>query len=138
MEGEIDPVSRMVHVVAQVDDPYGRLGGGDQTPLSIGLFVEAEIAGRKVDAAVVLPRSALRHDNTVMVIDQESRLRFRDVDLLRLGRTEAVITGGLQAGELICISSLEAATDGMKVRTADMRDASNAASPDTAEARDSR
>jgi RND family efflux transporter MFP subunit len=29
VEGEIDPVSRMVHAIAQVDDPYGRVEGRD-------------------------------------------------------------------------------------------------------------
>jgi hypothetical protein len=127
VEGEIDPVSRMVHVVAQVDDPYGRHGDTAQTPLSVGLFVEAEIIGREVDNAVVLPRSALRRDGTVLIVDEESRLRFRDVDVLRAGRKDAIITGGLSAGERVCISVLEAVTDGMKIRTVDAGETSPAA-----------
>jgi hypothetical protein len=83
----------------------------------VGLFVEADILGHELEGAVVLPRSILRGDNDVLVVDSESRLRFRDVNVLRLSRTEAVITEGLRAGELVCLSTLEAVTDGMKVRT---------------------
>ncbi|MGE4651614.1 MAG: efflux RND transporter periplasmic adaptor subunit, partial [Myxococcota bacterium] len=41
-EGEIDPRSRMVHVVARVEEPYATSRG---VPLAVGLFVEAEIDG---------------------------------------------------------------------------------------------
>lgn len=117
VEGEIDPVSRMVNVVAQVDDPYGSAGVEAGAALAVGLFVDAEIFGREVEGAVVLPRSAIRGENKVLVVDDESRLRFREVEILRVSRTEAVITGGLSAGERVCVSLLEAVTDGMRVRT---------------------
>jgi hypothetical protein len=38
--------------------------------------------------------------------------------VLRVDRENAVIVGGLEAGERVCISTLEAVSDGMKVRTA--------------------
>ena len=44
-EGEIDPGSRMVHAVAQVQNPYGRGDDPDRPPLAVGLYVEAEIQG---------------------------------------------------------------------------------------------
>jgi len=120
VEGEIDPVSRMVHVVAQVDDPYGRGANGEERmPLAVGLFVEAEILGYEVDDVVTLPRSALRDGDRVIVVDGEGRLRFRDVEVLRLGRDDVIIRSGITAGERICVSTLEAVTDGMKVRVGD-------------------
>ena len=116
-EGEIDSMSRMVHAVAQVTDPYGRGKDPDRPPLAAGLFVEAEIEGHHVDDVVILPRAALRGESQVLVVDEEDRLRFRDVDILRVTRKEVVIRGGLSAGERVCLSPLEAVTDGMKVRT---------------------
>ncbi len=129
VEGEIDPVSRVVYAVAQVDDPYGRKAGGEAMPLAIGLFVEVDIAGREIEGAVVLPRSAVRNHNTVLVVDDESRLRFREVDVLRLGGDEAIVVDGLDRGDKVCVSMLEAVTDGMKVRTVDVTETS---SPKTA------
>jgi len=115
VEGEIDPVTRMVNVVAQVDDPYARIDG--RTVLPVGLFVDAEILGYEIDDAVVLPRTALRNTNTVYIIDAENRLRFREVELLRATRRKVVVGGGLTPGERVCVTNLEAVTDGMKVRT---------------------
>ena len=115
-EGEIDPKSRMVHVVARIADPY--LREGDRPPLSVGLFVEAEILGQEVTDVVVVPRRALRGKNTVWVVDAESRLRFRSVEVLRTARDQAVIGAGIDGADRVCISVLEAAVDGMRVRVA--------------------
>lgn len=118
-EGEIDPRSRMVHVVARVEDPYGRRPGAAHAPLPVGLFVEAEIVGRTARGVVVLPRSALRGDDQVLVVDGEDRLRFRDVTVLRRDREEVLIRAGLAGGERVCVSALEAPVDGMRVRPVD-------------------
>lgn len=115
-EGQIDPRSRTVNVVVRVDDPYGRESQGEIVPLAVGLFVEAEIHGREVADAVVLPRRALREADRVLVVDDESRLRFRQVDVLRVQRDEVVIGGGLEVGERVCVSLLTAPIDGMIVR----------------------
>ncbi len=117
VEGEIDPVSRMVHAVAQVDDPYGRSDGADPMPLAIGLFVEAEIVGEVVENVYIIPRSALRGNGQVVVVDEDDHIRFRDVEVHRMGRETVVIAGGLNPGERVCVSTLTAMTDGMKVRT---------------------
>lgn len=113
-EGEIDPRTRMVHVVARVDDPYQ--GDGGRPPLAVGLFVEAEIGGREVRDVFVLPRGALRAGNRIYVVDADGRLRIRSAALLRSSRTEAVLTSGPQAGDRVVVSPLDAPVDGMQVR----------------------
>ena len=115
-EGEIDPRSRMVHTVVRVKDPYGRGRDPDRPPLAAGLWVEAEITGRKLEGAVILPRAALRGDDRVLVIDGDDRLRFRAVDVLRRTQEEVIIRGGLEEGERVCVSPLSVVTDGMRVR----------------------
>ena len=116
-EAEIDPRSRTVTVVARVEDPYGRTPEGPPVPLPIGLFVEAEIHGRSVPDAAVLPTTALREHDTVYVIDDEDRLHFREVEVVRALRDQLVIGAGLTAGERVCVSMLRGAIDGMQVRT---------------------
>ena len=117
-EGEIDPRSRTVTVVARVDDPYGRAGDTGSVPLAIGLFVEAEIRGLRLPDAVVLPPSALREDGSVFVVDDDGRLQAREIEVLRAERDRLVITGGLEKGERVCISPLRGALAGMSVRVA--------------------
>ncbi len=112
-EGELDQRSRMVNLVVRVEDPYGRHPG--RPPLAVGLFVDAEIAGRTV-VGTRLPRSTLRGDNRVLVVDDDLRLRFREIDVVRIEEESVVISGGLSAGEKVCVSNLDVVVDGMAVR----------------------
>ncbi len=115
-EGEIDPTSRMVHVIAEVRDPYAPSNDPARPPLAVGMFVEAEIEGRTVRDVVVLPRAALRGRDQVLVVDESSRLRFRQVELLRSTGNTVLVQGGLAEGEVVCVSALDTVTDGMAVR----------------------
>ncbi len=108
-EAQIDTMSRMVQVVARIDNE------GQAAPLSVGLFVNAEIQGLIADDIVRLPRVALREGNNVLVVDEGNRLRFREVDPLRLYQDEVLIRGGLSSGERVCVSPLQTAVDGMPV-----------------------
>ncbi len=114
-EGEIDPRTRMVHVVARVPGPYEASEAG-RPPLAAGLFVEAKITGRTAGQVFVLPRAALRSDQRVLVVDEEDRLRWRPVEVGRTDREQVIIRKGIKAGDRVCISALEAANDGQHVR----------------------
>jgi RND family efflux transporter MFP subunit len=122
-EGEIDVRSRMVHVIAQVKDPYGLLADGEGSgsqlataPLAVGLFVEAQILGRRLDDVVVLPRVALRDGDRVWIVDGDDRLHAREVEIVRLERDQVVIGAGLARGERVSVSPLQAVVEGMQVR----------------------
>ncbi len=108
-EAAIDIKSRMVHVVARVDNV------AQAAPLSVGLFVDAQIEGRLAQNVVVLPRIALREGDRVLIVDAQDKMRFRDVTLLRLWGDEVLIDGGITAGERVCVSPIQTAIDGMSV-----------------------
>lgn len=114
-EGEVDPRTRMINAVAQVQDPYARAGRSNRPPLAVGMFVEAEIYGHSVNA-VELPRTAMRDEDTVMVVGKDNRIEFRDLEIYRQERDRVLVTGGLEEGERVCTSILEAAVNGMEVR----------------------
>ena len=113
-EGMIDPVSRMIHTVAQVRDPYGRSKPG-RPPLAVGLFVEAEIVGKTVENVAVIPRAALRPDGRVLIVDGDERLRFRDIEVLRAMKESVIVESGLADGDRVCTTVLSAVIDGMRV-----------------------
>ena len=117
-EGEIDPMSRMVHVVAEVDDPYAPGPDPDRPPLAVGMFVEAEITGRRVDDVAVLPWAALNGRDQVLIVDDDGRLRYRQVEILRSTSEHVLVQGGLAEGERVSISALDAVIEGMAVQVA--------------------
>ena len=115
-EGEIDPGTRMVKMIAQVQRPYDQPDG--KPPLVVGLFVDAEIKGREVSAAAVLPRAALQsEEGHVHVIAADDRLAVRQVEVLRLLGEEAYVLG-LRTGERVSLTRLPGAVDGLRVRPA--------------------
>ena len=115
-ESEIDPVSRMVHAVAEVADPYAP---GSRPPLAVGMYVEAEIEGRTARNVAVVPRAALRGRDRVLVVDADDRLRFREIDILRSTTDAIYVRGGLADGDLVVVSPLDTPTEGMAVQLAD-------------------
>ena len=81
----------------------------------MGLFVNAEISGIAVENVVVLPRSSLRNQNQVLIVDGEDKIRFRTITPLRLYQDNVLVADGLLDGERVCVSTLQTAIDGMNV-----------------------
>ena len=115
-EGELDGDTRMVNVIAQVSAPYDPPTGA---PLTVGMFVEAEILGREVADVVVLPRAALQANDQAYLVGEDNRLEFRDVAVLRATGETVYVAAGIAEGELVCTSRLEAAVEGQLVRRVD-------------------
>lgn len=114
-EAEIDLRSRMVHAVARISAAENMAGDPGYVPPPVGLFVNAEILGRSTDDIVILPRSAIRNGNQVLVVGADDRLRFRTVSIARIYGDDAYIDGGLDRGERVSVSALQAVVDGMRV-----------------------
>ncbi len=112
-EGVLDEQTGMLYAVAQVKDPYGYKNG--YAPLAIGLFVEAEIAGVEQPGLFVLPLVALHPRNDVWLVDGDSRLHRREVEVLRVERDRVLVSNGLKPGEQVMVSVLEAPVEGMRV-----------------------
>jgi multidrug efflux pump subunit AcrA (membrane-fusion protein) len=123
-EAEIDTRTRMVHAVVRVDEDPNESATG-QPSLPVGLFVNASIKGRMAEQVVVLPRGALRNQTQVLVVDSESRLRYRNIELLRFEDDNVIIQGGLKAGELVNLSPIQTVIDGMRVKPLDQSNDSN-------------
>ncbi|MEM1246076.1 MAG: efflux RND transporter periplasmic adaptor subunit [Acidobacteriota bacterium] len=114
-EGEIDTQSRMVHVIARVENP--RRPEGDQIPLPVGLFVQAEIEAQVAQDVFVLPRAALDGEQAVTLIDEEDRLRRRVVEVLRTERDRVIVVSGLASGDRICAVAPANFVEGAHVQT---------------------
>ena len=101
-----------------MDDPYGEGADGD-TPLAVGLFVDAHIEGRPYDGAFVLPRSALYGADNVYVIDEDNKLDRRTVNVVASNRNTITIAGGVNDGDRIVTSPLRGAGNGDPVSPVD-------------------
>lgn len=115
-EGVVDETSRVVYAIAEVEDPYGILGISTQSELKVGTFVSAEIQGIAAENVVVLPRYALRADNTVLVANEARELEVRDVNLIRTEPDKVYISSGISEGEKVVTTTLDAPIPGTLLR----------------------
>ncbi len=117
-EGVVDEKNRVTYAVAQIQDPYKFDKETEHSsPLPMGTFVAATIDGLTVDNLIRVPRSALRGNNHLMIIDDDNRLRVRTVDVLRTDTDYAYLIGGALPGERISLTAIESPINGMRVRT---------------------
>lgn len=113
-DATIDVDSRVVYAVVEVEKPFVRDPASDRPPLSIGLFVEAEIQGRQLSQVATLPRNALRNDGSVLLVDADDRLQSRQVRVLKSNAREVWVQG-LRQGERVVTSQPSVAVEGMAV-----------------------
>lgn len=118
-DSSIDTQTRVLYAIAQVNDPYGAAAEAGGSPLPVGLFVDAEVQGREVADAFVLPRSALRGSDSVYVAQEGGTLGIRNVSVITSDPDRLVISGGVEADDMVITSPIRAASDGMRIRTFD-------------------
>lgn len=106
--GSIDPPTRLVYVYAEVLNPYGQ-----SPPLAIGMFVNAEIEGKKIENGFLIPNSAITDESLVYIIDDEDYLRIKKVEVLGADNDNLVVKGTIKEGDRVVASPLNNAKDGM-------------------------
>jgi|TARA_B110000438_G_scaffold23303_1_gene21340 RND family efflux transporter MFP subunit len=121
IEASIDPNSNTVQTIIRVSQPTATIDWTSAEeikaiPLPIGLYVHADIKGKTVDSLISLPRSVIRNNNQVLVVDAENKMYYREVDIFRLEEENVLISGGILPGERVCISPIQAVVDGMAVQ----------------------
>jgi RND family efflux transporter MFP subunit len=114
MEATIDPGSRLLYVVAELEAPF-EPGPDQPEPLRRGQFVTAEIEGRTVSDAYVLPSYALRGSDTLYLVTEANTLETRQVRILKSDAREVVITAGLAPGEQVVSSPIAYYVENMPV-----------------------
>jgi len=76
--------------------------GSERPPLAPGLFVNATISGKQLTRVSQLPRSALRSDGSVMIVDARQIVQVRQVQVLQ-SNSNQVWVQGLEAGERVIV-----------------------------------
>ena len=123
-EGAIDETARQLHVIAQIEDPYGS-AGRNRSPLKIGQYVTAELHGNTLTGVIVIPNNTI-YQGTYVYVVEDGILRRRDIDVVWQNDDEAIVGGGLMAGDKLVTTALGQVTSGIRVSI--IGDESNAGS----------
>jgi len=113
-EGAIDETSRQLHVLAQIEDPYGDKAVG-RIPLKVGQYVTAVIDGIELDDAIVIPNRAIYQGSYAYVVEA-GVLQRRELDIAWQDDSRALIRAGIKAGDQLVLTSLGQVISGTPVR----------------------
>ena len=118
-EGVVDDKSRMSYLVAEVKDPYHLQSKAieNDMPLRFGSYVQAKILGVEVANASIVPRY-LVVNNRVAILDNESKLHYANINIVRQQGGNVVVSNGLIDGDKLIVSALDYPVDGMKLMLA--------------------
>ena len=121
-ESTYDVQSRALFAIVEVFDPYGKGKSQNGVPLAPGLFVDAVIDGKKLEGVIVLSRDGLRPQNEVYVVDDEGKAEIRTATVADSNAERAVITSGVEAGDLVVVSPLERSRIATPLKVLDIND----------------
>ena len=110
-EAEIDPITRMMAVVAKIENIDNEMF---TTPLAVGQFVQAKISGIELNKISVLPRSSVRNE-TVWVVDDSMTMQNRSVEVIRNESEFTLIGEGFEPGDKLLTSRVSSLVNGLKV-----------------------
>ncbi|NWL15444.1 efflux RND transporter periplasmic adaptor subunit [Pseudoalteromonas sp. Scap03] len=116
-EGAIDQNAQQLYVVAKIDDPY-KSTASNQYPIKIGQYIKAQIAGKTVQNALIIPNSTIYQGTYVYVVEGDV-LKRKDVTFAWQNANQAMIKTGLKANDKLVITPLGQVSSGTKVSILD-------------------
>jgi len=115
-EGAIDENSQQLYIVAQIDNPY-EVTNSQSAPIKIGQYVTADITGKVIENALVIPNSAIYQGSYVYIVES-GVLKRKEINIRWQNSHDAVIDNGLAFGEHLVITSLGQVSSGTLVKIA--------------------
>ena len=119
MEATVDPANRLIHAIAEIEDPFRQATEPGKLPIQRGLFVEADIEGRTIQNVYTLPRYALRGSSSIYIVTPENTLVQRTVEIIKSDTSNVVIRNGLSPGEQVATSPVAYFSENMPVQVID-------------------
>ena len=106
-----------MYIVAQIDDTYDE-SNHKVAPIKIGQYVNAEIAGKSLAQALVIPNSAIYQGSYVYIAEQvgdKTVLKRKDIIIRWQNSDDAIIESGLVIGDELVLTALGQVSSGTPV-----------------------
>lgn len=113
---DLEAEGRMARLVVSIRDPLGLNSSDNEKPaMLIGEYVRVEIQGSHIEDAFRIPRSALRNNTHIWLVDAADKLKIRKVRTLWRDSQTVLVKDGLEPGARLIVSDLAAPVPGMAV-----------------------
>lgn len=116
----LDAQSRQINVIVQVDKPY-EAHAGISSPIRIGQYLKARIAGKTFDNVYVLPPVSVIYNREIRLL-REGKISIVAVKVIWNSATETVVrTDEIIEGEQLILTNLTQAVNGTSVLTVEQQ-----------------
>jgi RND family efflux transporter MFP subunit len=112
-EREVQRTSRSVFLVARIEPQ--NLDASFSRFVLPGLFVQASVSGATLENVIRIPRKAIYGTDRVLTISSENKVSYREVEIVRTEEDYVIVSDGVEEGERISVTPLDAVIDKMEV-----------------------
>ncbi|WP_252178405.1 efflux RND transporter periplasmic adaptor subunit [Endozoicomonas sp. 4G] len=117
---ELNDGSLMAKVIIEIQDPLAQREENKGKPaVLVNDLLRAEIVGKKVDHAFVVPEALIRNSNRVWVLAENNTLEIRTLSPVYRDSEKAIMLSGLEDGDQLISSSLTTPVNGLPLQTAE-------------------
>lgn len=113
-ESAIDNAARQLHVVVQIDNPFGS-DISKRSPLKIGEYVTAKIEGKVIENAITIPTESIYQNSYVYVIS-DGIITRRNIEIIWQDEAQSLIKSGLEPGDRLVVTSLGQVASGTRAK----------------------
>jgi len=99
--------TRTLTIAVRVDDAAAQSNATGTLPLVEGMFCQVDIPGRVLRGVYRVPRWAVSYDGKLFVV-RDQRLKTVAVTVARIQGEEALLSGGINAGDQVIVTRLVA------------------------------
>ncbi|MEC8158924.1 MAG: efflux RND transporter periplasmic adaptor subunit [Pseudomonadota bacterium] len=111
LDASLDPQTRSTFGTVEVANPFD-VADGDM-PMAPGLFVAAEIEGRRLADVLAIPTAGLRAGGRVFIMNDDDLLEVRSVIVAHATTSVAYLSSGVNEGDRIIVSPIRNPVAGM-------------------------
>lgn len=111
----LDKETRTIGLIVVVKNNIDAQGKRGERFLFTGAYCEVELQGKIQKDMIAIPRSALHPKNIVFLMDSEQKLVKKQIEVLYTLSDFVVVKKGIGPGDIVILSDIIPAVDGMKV-----------------------
>jgi multidrug efflux pump subunit AcrA (membrane-fusion protein) len=108
----IDPATRTVRVVLSIQQPDSMADPIENPPLPKGMYVEGILHFTASEPRMIVPQETI-HEGWVYIVDADSRLERREIEVDYQQDGMAIILSGLEVGETVVLDDIVPAITGI-------------------------
>jgi len=112
---DLEPAGRQVLFLVEIPDPHQPAEGSGT--LALGAYVRVSIEGPELDHVFSIPRRALHDGTTVRLMNADSRLETRSVEIAWSDDERALVRTGVAEGERLILTDINTPLNGMLLTT---------------------